>query len=226
MKGFFVTGTDTEIGKTAVSAALIHALGARGLRVAGMKPVASGGHETPEGLHNEDAEALIAAAHFEGDYAAVNPYCFAPPIAPHIAAREADVAIELEALLEAARMLAGDSDALVVEGVGGWRVPLGPAFDVAGLARAIGLPVILVVGMRLGCLNHALLSVEAIRAAGCRLAGWVANEIDPAMDRRDENFVTLTDAMDAPCLGRVPYIALPAPAAVAVHLRLDGVLND
>ncbi|MGH8274994.1 MAG: dethiobiotin synthase [Gammaproteobacteria bacterium] len=226
MKGFFVTGTDTEIGKTVVSAGLISALARRGLNVCGMKPVASGGRETPEGLRNEDAEALIAAARFEGDYATINPYCFAPPIAPHIAAREAGVVIELEVLLEAARALVEHSDVIVVEGVGGWRVPLGTTFDVAGLARAFDLPVILVVGMRLGCLNHALLSVEAIRAAGCTLAGWIANEVDPAMDRRDENFATLTDAVDAPCLGRIPHLDSPTPAAVAAHLKLDGASDD
>ncbi|MGH8226081.1 MAG: dethiobiotin synthase [Gammaproteobacteria bacterium] len=226
MKGFFVTGTDTEVGKTVVAAGLVHALAARGLRVAGMKPVASGGRETPAGLRNEDAEMLIAAANVAGDYAEINPYCFAPPIAPHIAAAEAGITIEADRILAAAKTLASRSDALVVEGVGGWRVPLAPDFDVAALAAALGLPVILVVGMRLGCLNHALLTAESIRASGCTFAGWVANEVDPAMERREENFVTLKAALAAPCLGRIPHLDNPTPAAVAAQLHLPGVCDE
>ena len=226
MKGCFVTGTDTEIGKTVVAAGIAHAFVGRGLRTAVMKPVASGGHETEAGLRNEDAERMIAASNVAANYAEVNPYCFAPPIAPHIAAAEAGVAIDTETILHAARSLAARADVLVVEGVGGWRVPLAPDFDVAALATALGLPVVLVVGLRLGCLNHALLSAEAIRAAGCTLAGWVANEIDPAMERRDKNIATLRAGIAAPCLGTVPRLEAFDPRAVAVHLSLGPLLEN
>lgn len=220
MKGFFVTGTDTEVGKTVVAAGLVHALAARGLRVAGMKPVASGGRETSAGLRNADAEALIATANVAADYTEVNPYCFAPPIAPHIAAAEAGVAIEAAKILAAAETLAARADAIVVEGVGGWRVPLAPDFDVAALAGALGLPVVLVVGLRLGCLNHALLTAEAIRASGSALAGWVGSAVEPQMARRDENIATLRKFLGAPCLGVVPHLENPTAAAVALHLDL------
>ncbi|HEX5313608.1 MAG TPA: dethiobiotin synthase [Gammaproteobacteria bacterium] len=224
MKGFFVTGTDTDAGKTVVAAGMIHALAARGLRVAAMKPVASGGYATAAGLRNADAEALIAAANVAAGYEEVNPYCFAPPIAPHIAAAEAGLGIEMEMILRAARALAARADLLLVEGVGGWRVPLGEDFDVAALAAALDLPVVLVVGMRLGCLNHAILSAEAIAVQG-KFAGWIANEIDPAMERREENVATLAAKIRAPCLGRVPHLASPAPATVAGFLRFGGAFD-
>jgi dethiobiotin synthetase len=226
MKGLFVTGTDTEIGKTVVSGALVQALAAKGLRAAGMKPVASGGRETPAGLRNEDAEWLIRASNIEAQYAEVNPYCFVPPIAPHIAAREAGREIRFEPIMAAAEALAARADAIVIEGVGGWRVPLGPDGGVSELARRLALPVVLVVGMRLGCLNHAQLSAESIRGAGCPLAGWVANAVDTDMDRQDENFATLKQTLGAPCLGRIPRLSEPAPAAVASYLQLEGVLDE
>ncbi|MGH8428095.1 MAG: dethiobiotin synthase [Gammaproteobacteria bacterium] len=225
MNGCFVTGTDTEIGKTVVAAGIVHAFVEHGLRTAVMKPVASGGHETEEGLRNEDAECLIATSNVVADYVEVNPYCFAPPIAPHIAAAETGIAMELETILRAAHSLAARADVLVVEGVGGWRVPLAPDFDVPALAAALGLPVVLVVGLRLGCLNHALLSAESIRAAGCTLAGWVANTIGPAMERREENLATLEVRIAAPCLGRIPHLDCPTATATAGYLQLAGVLD-
>lgn len=220
LQGLFVTGTDTEIGKTVVSAGLIHLLAA-GRRVAGMKPVASGAQSTPRGLRNGDALHLIDAANVEADYETVNPYCFVPPIAPHVAAAEAGAEIRTERILACARALGANADALVVEGVGGWQVPLGPGFGVPDLARRLGLPVVLVVGLRLGCINHARLSAESIRAAGCRLAGWVGNA--PAagpMAREAENIETLEALLPVPCWGIVPYLEAPTPAAVACYL--DG----
>ncbi|MGH8129189.1 MAG: dethiobiotin synthase [Gammaproteobacteria bacterium] len=230
MKGFFVTGTDTEIGKTVVSAGIVQALVARGRRVAAMKPVASGSASTPDGLRNGDALHLINAANVAADYATVNPYCFEPSIAPHLAAAEAGVEIRLERILESARMLATGADAIVVEGVGGWQVPLGTDFGVPELARGLGLPVVLVVGLRLGGINHARLSAESIRAAGCRLAGWIGNA--PAaqpMSREADNIATLKSLLPAPCWGIVPYLDPASPQAVAAHLdaaALNAVVDD
>lgn len=226
MKGLFVTGTDTEIGKTVVSAGLIRALVAQGRRVAGMKPVASGSERTPEGLRNGDALHLINAANVEADYATVNPYCFEPPIAPHLAAAEAGVEIRLERILEAAWTLAAAADAVVVEGVGGWQVPLGADFGVPELARRLGLPVVLVVGLRLGCINHACLSAESIRAAGCRLAGWIGNlAAAQPMERQADNIETLKALLPAPCRGLVPHVQGASPDTVAQHLDTVIVMD-
>ncbi|MBO9661958.1 dethiobiotin synthase [Dokdonella sp.] len=200
-RGVFVTGTDTGIGKTYASVALLASLRARGLRAVGMKPVASGCRVTPQGLRNEDTEALIAASEPAPTYADGNPYAFEPAIAPHIAAREAGVEIELAPLRAAYARLARSADRVVVEGVGGWLAPLSETLMQADLARALELPVILVVGLRLGCLNHALLSARAIRADGCTLLGWIANHIDPHMARAEENLATLRARLAAPLLG-------------------------
>ena len=200
-RGVFVTGTDTGIGKTHASVALVRAHRACGRHAIGMKPVASGCRETHEGLRNEDAEALIAASDPAPAYSLCNPYAFAPPIAPHIAAREAGIAIALDPIVAAYGRLAAMADRVVVEGVGGWSVPLSDALMQADLARALDLPVVLVVGLRLGCINHALLSARAIVADGCVLGGWIANRIDPGMARADENLDTLRARIDAPLLG-------------------------
>lgn len=220
MHGWFVTGTDTGCGKTLVSAALVHRSRTAGQRVAVMKPVASGCEPTAQGLRNADAEALLAACGLELPYAKVNPYAFAPPIAPHIAAARAGQAIELSRIVAGAKALCAGSDGLLVEGAGGWRVPLAEQLDMAGLARALQLPVILVVGMRLGCINHALLSAEAILGDGCQLAGWVANRIDPRMAEFDANLRTLGQRIPAPCLGVVPYLDPVDPTRVATLLEL------
>lgn len=222
--GFFVTGTDTGVGKTLVSCALLHALRARGLRAVGMKPVASGCEQTSAGLRNDDALALQAASSSPPDYAVLNPYAFAPAIAPHLAGQAAGVAIEFAHIRTCYQTLARQADAVVVEGAGGWRVPLGPAGDMADLAAALGLPVILVVGLRLGCLNHALLSADAIRARGLTLAGWVANALDPEMAERAANVATLEQTLPAPCLGYIPYQATAASAALAKLLDLERLL--
>ena len=224
VRGCFVTGTDTGIGKTRVSAGLLRAMSAAGLKCAGMKPVASGADSTAAGLRNEDALALMAAASLDKPYAVVNPYCFAPPVAPHLAAREAKVEIGLEPILTAYSDLCLGADAVVVEGVGGWQVPLSGTLELPDLARELGLPVLLVVGMRLGCLNHALLTARAIRADGLELAGWVANAIDSRFERPEANLATLSAALDAPLLGQLPHAPKARPEdtagalAQALHL--------
>jgi dethiobiotin synthetase len=200
-RGLFVTGTDTGIGKTHASVALLRAVRAGGERAIGMKPVASGCRVTPQGLRNEDADALIGASDPMPAYALCNPYPFAPPIAPHIAAREAGVEIAPDPIAAAYRTLAATADRVVVEGVGGWSVPLSDALMQCDLARALELPIVLVVGLRLGCINHALLTARAVVADGCVLAGWIANRIDAEMARADENLDTLCARIDAPLLG-------------------------
>ena len=221
--GVFVTGTDTGIGKTHASCALLAAFRIRGLRAVGMKPVASGCRITPEGLRNEDAEALIAASEPAPAYADCNPFAFEPPIAPHIAAREGGAEIRLEAIHAAHARLAHAADRVVVEGVGGWLAPLSETLMQADLARALRLPVILVVGLRLGCLNHALLSARAIAADGCELAGWIGNRIDPAMARAEANLATLRARIAAPLLGVLAHAPLGTPQHSAAPLDVRAL---
>jgi dethiobiotin synthetase len=221
MKGWFVTGTDTGVGKTWVSVALMHALRERGVSVLGMKPVAAGCTPTLEGLRNEDALMLLEAASFAVPYGEVNPYALEAPVAPHIAAQQVGVMVDLDTLSATAQRLAGQADRLVVEGVGGWRVPLSDRADVAGLAIHLGLPVILVVGLRLGCLNHALLTAEAIAHAGVPLAGWVANLVDPHMASVAENVQDLMLRLPAPLLGVMPHMHGRPPRLAAPALNLD-----
>lgn len=199
-KGVLVTGTDTGVGKTLVACALLHALRARGVRAVGMKPVAAGCELRDDRLVNEDVEALRSASGVSAPEAAINPYRFAPPIAPHLAASEAGQSISLEVIADAYRSLAGLADRIVVEGAGGLLVPLHEGRDFRDLAAMLGIPVILVVGMRLGCLNHALLTQEALASRNVTLAGWVANVLDPAMSRFEDNLQTLRDRMRAPLL--------------------------
>lgn len=205
-KGFFVTGTDTGVGKTLVSAALTRALVARGLRVAVMKPVASGSDPTPEGPRNSDALALMAAANVPAPYEVVNPYCFLPPISPHIAAREAGVVIDLPLLRSRLDSLASICDRVIVEGAGGWLAPLGDTATMADLAAALSLPVLLTVGLRLGCLNHALLTRESLATRRIPFAGWIANAIDPHLDRPGENLATLSVRLGGPPLAHIPFL--------------------
>ncbi len=197
-RGLFVTGTDTGVGKTRVAVALIHALRARGLRVAAMKPVSAG---SVPGELNEDVTALLQAANVAADIRDVNPYAFDQPVAPHIAAAQAGVRIELAVITEAYSRLAAAADVVVVEGAGGWRVPLNEAEDMADLAQALGLPVVLVVGLRLGCISHALLTAESIARRQVPWAGWVGNHIDPAMACQAENLAALRARLPDPCLG-------------------------
>jgi len=220
--GVFVTGTDTGAGKTTASVALLHALRARGLRAVGMKPLASGCERDGDGRwRNEDALALQAASDPRPAYDDVNPFALPLPVAPEFAAREAGIEVSMEPILAAHARLAARADFVLVEGVGGWLAPLAATLDQVDLVRALDLPVVLVVGLRLGCLNHARLSVRAIEADGVRLAGWIASEVDPGMDRRDDNFEALRARLPAPCLGRLPWDRSPDPAAMVAGLRAD-----
>lgn len=209
MKHFYVTGTDTGIGKTIASTALLHALRSDGLRAVGMKPVASGCERTDTGWHNADALALLEASDPRPDYVDLNPYALPSPLAPEIAAREAGVEIELEKIVSAFERLRALADAVVVEGVGGWLAPLAATLDQVDVARGLRLPVVMVVGMRLGCLNHARLTARAIADDGCELVGWIANHVDPEMARQDENFEMLKLRLHSPCWGRLPYNPSP-----------------
>ena len=205
MPAWFVTGTDTGIGKSVASATLLHALRRRGLRAVGMKPLASGCERTPQGWRNEDALLLQAASLPRPDYDDVNPYALPQPLAPELAAADAGVTVSLAPIQAAFERLAAQADAVVVEGVGGWSAPLSDRLDQADLARALDLPVVMVVGLRLGCQNHARLTARAVAADGCELAGWIANDIDPGMESRDENFELLKARIPAPCWGRLPH---------------------
>ncbi|MGH8263964.1 MAG: dethiobiotin synthase [Steroidobacteraceae bacterium] len=216
-RGFFVTGTDTGVGKTHVSVALMQALARNGARVVGMKPVASGCELQDGRLVNEDALLLWRAGNVDVQYADVNPYAFAPAIAPHAAAAAAGVAIDLELLRLRFDALAARADCVVVEGAGGWRVPLGPGFGMADLAARLELPVLLVVGMRLGCLNHALLTVESIATCGLRLAGWIANDPGPPMEAREASVLALRERLPAPCIADLAWRAPLPLESIASH---------
>lgn len=221
----FVTGTDTEVGKTLISATILHALVQTGVRACGMKPVAAGA-ECIEGVwHNDDADTLAAAGNVAMLPSLTTPYLFKQAAAPHIAASLECISIEVVPILAAYTEIAAASDAVVVEGIGGFRVPLSDSFDTADLAQQLGLPVVLVVGLRLGCINHALLSVEAITARGLVLAGWVANELKLEMHFADENMTALLQRIPAPLLGRVPHLAQPCTAAAAEYLDFSSLPN-
>lgn len=219
-QGYFITGTDTEIGKTAITAGLSWLAASRGLRAAAIKPLAAGQELIDGQWVNEDVQRLRAATNMGLSDAEVGPLQLRTPCAPHIAAALEGVRIEREPLLAAVRAVAARADIAFVEGVGGFRVPLIPGWDTADLAVDLGLPVILVVGLRLGCINHALLTAEAVRARGLHLAGWVANTVDPAMPHVNQNLQALAQGLHGlPCWGHVPRLADPGPAAVAAHLN-------
>jgi dethiobiotin synthetase len=211
MRGVFVTGTDTGVGKTLFAAALLLRLGTAGVAIAACKPLASGCRREDGRLVNADAELLAAVA--PAPLAILNPIALEPAIAPHIAAAEAGIRLDAAELVSACRAAAAGGEFLVVEGAGGWRVPIGPEETLADVARGLGLPVVLVVGLRLGCLNHALLTAEAIRADGLELAGWVANPIEPDMPRREANIAALCDRLRTPLLARLPVCRGPDEGA-------------
>ena len=219
----FVTGTDTEIGKTLVSCAILHKLVAGGVRACGMKPVAAGAQMVDGELHNEDADLLIAASNVHLPRNITTPYMLREACAPHIAAARDGVAIEAVPIIAAYAEVAAASDAVVVEGVGGFRVPFSDDFDSAQMAEQLNLPVILVVGLRLGCLSHALLTIEAIVRRDLVLAGWVVNEVDPDMLFADENIAALAARIPAPMLGRVPYLDNPTAEEAAKFIDLAGL---
>jgi dethiobiotin synthetase len=220
----FVTGTDTGVGKTRIATALCLAFAAAGKRVAAMKPVASGCTATPDGLRNDDAMALQGAMNVRASYAEVNPYAFEPAIAPHIAALEAGRSIDFAVLDRCFERLALQSDATIIEGAGGWLAPLDTELTFADLAVRWQLDVVLVVGLRLGCLNHALLTAESIDRRGLRLCGWIGNSVDPVFERRDENLAALGTRIAAPCIGTYPYS--PASGARDVAKSLAAALAD
>ena len=220
-RGYFITGTDTGVGKTLVACAMLHAFARAGLRVVGMKPVAAGATRSAEGLINDDVAELRTASTVGCELAQVNPYCFEPAIAPHIAAAQAGVTIDLKQIVRAYALLAARADRVIVEGVGGFCVPLNRDEDGADLAQVLGLPVILVVGLRLGCLNHAALTAHAVSARGLRLAGWIANRIDPAMPAAHENIAALAERLAAPLLGVVEFMTAPDPQLAAARLNLS-----
>lgn len=215
-RAVFISGTDTGIGKTHVACTLLYALRAAGQRACGMKPVASGCVETPDGLRNDDALALQAASSQLLPYHEINPVALRAPLSPHLAAVREQTTISLPPLRAAFERLRAQHEVVVVEGVGGWLVPLAPGLLASEIARQWQLPVILVVGLRLGCLNHALLSARAIVADGCRLIGWIGNAVDPAMLAPEENLATLRALLPAPCLGVLPHAMSPAQAAALI----------
>lgn len=221
VRGMFVTGTDTGIGKTWCAAALLTALRRHGRGAVGMKPVASGCARTAQGPRSDDALLLLEHGITPAPaYELVNPYALYAPIAPHLAARHEGIEIRIDRILAAAERLREDADDLVVEGVGGWYVPLNARETVADLARALDLPVVLVVGMRLGCLNHALLTATAIRASGCLLAGWIANRIDASAACVEENIASLRERLPAPLLGVLPHMECFDAARLATAIDL------
>jgi dethiobiotin synthetase len=216
---YFVTGTDTGVGKTLISCALLNAFAAQGRRVVGMKPVAAG---LDDDGRNEDVLALRAASSFQATPGQINPYSFYPAAAPHLAAQHVGVRIELGRILTSFHELTGQADEVIVEGAGGFRVPLNDQQDTADLARELALPVILVVGMRLGCINHALLTADAITASGLKCAGWVANCVTPEMQLLRENIAAIQQRIAAPLLGIVEF--QPQPDARAAARQLDLTL--
>lgn len=228
MAAYFITGTDTDAGKTLITAGLLALARQHGMTTLGLKPVASGCHLDAEGLRNDDALTLQARNHPEVDYATINPFAYAPAIAPHLAARQAGDTLRIGTLAEAmAGPLASGRDLTLIEGAGGWRVPLNDNEDLSDLAGAFQLPVILIVGLRLGCINHARLTAEAIEAQGLRLAGWVANGITSDFDEADDNLATLAHHLPAPCLGRVPHLTDgptdTLPEQAARYLKLPDI---
>lgn len=223
-RGCFITGTDTGCGKTVTTLAVMAGLRDRGRRVAGMKPVASGCRRVSGRPENEDAAQICAACSMEVDYDRVNPWALTDPIAPHINAERAGLEITLAPVTAAFAALAREADAVVVEGVGGWRVPLSARLGMPDLAAALSLPVILVVGLKLGCINHALLSAEAVVHDGCRLMGWVANHVDVDYDTGAESVQYLSRVMQAPLLGEIPYMSDgPDPIRAAAALDLTAL---
>lgn len=220
---YFITGTDTDCGKTLITQGLMLLARRQEITVSGMKPVASGGITTTHGRHNSDALAIQKSCTKEPPYHLVNPYCFEPAIAPHIAAEQEGITIEPGVIEVAREQLDAKSEMMFVEGVGGWRVPLGRDLDVAGLCKFLDTPAILVAGIRLGCINHTLLTVESIRASQVPLAGWVANCIEPDMQVREENIATLESLVDAPLLGIVPWLENATAEDVAGYLDTSAI---
>ena len=229
-QGIFVTGTDTGVGKTVVAAGLVRWLAEQGRRVIGLKPVASGADRTPAGLRNVDALLLAAEGTHPLAYEMTNPWCFEPAIAPHLAAAEAGLELAVGDLVRWYERASADVEVAVVEGAGGWRVPLHPEGFLSDLPERRGLGIVLVVGLRLGCLNHARLTLEAIERSGrCPVLGWIGNAIDPGFERLDGNLAALECLLGGPPLAILPTLAEPTPSAIAAVLgrseRLRNLLS-
>jgi dethiobiotin synthetase len=224
-RGVFITGTDTEVGKTVVATAMVRSLVQAGHRIAVMKPVAAGAQPTPAGPQNADAVALMGAANVPAPYETVNPYCLELAASPHIAAAKEGISVKLAPIVQAFGQLTRNSDLVVVEGAGGWYAPINDTETMADIAVALDVPVVLVVGLRLGCLNHALLTAEAIEARGVSCAGWVGNHLQPHFEHAAENLATLSARLPAPLLEVVPYQApTPLLSRIAVA-RIKEVLR-
>lgn len=223
---FFITGTDTAAGKTTIAAGLLAAANRRGLTTAAIKPIASGCERTPDGLRNADALLLQRTMSLPLSYDEINPIALEPAIAPHLAAEQAGVRVNAMQLAGICRgVLMQRAGLTLIEGAGGWRVPLSSRELLSQLPKNLGLPVIMVVGMRLGCINHALLTAEAIARDGLVLAGWIANGVDPDMALRTENIATIKSYLRAPCLGEVPYLPQPSPDAIADYLNCEPLIT-
>ncbi|MCX4026376.1 dethiobiotin synthase [Endozoicomonas sp. SM1973] len=223
-KPFFVTGTDTEVGKTLISCGLLHKARQQGLSTIGLKPVAAGCNQTVEGLQNEDALGLQQCSTVKLPYQQVNPIALEPPVAPHIAAAEINKPIRADRLVGYCRgALMQPADFKLIEGAGGWRVPLNYRETLADVAKQLNCQVIVVVGMKLGCINHALLTYEAVVRDGLTVAGWVANQVQPEMSHLEANIETLQQMLPTPCLGVVPYQEQPTPESVSAYLKLPSL---
>ncbi|MEE8058376.1 MAG: dethiobiotin synthase [Pseudomonadales bacterium] len=224
---FFIAGTDTHVGKTLVATGILAAANAKGLSTVAMKPVAAGCEETSDGLRNDDALLLQHTMSLQLPYEQVNPVALKPAIAPHLAADQAGKRLQVSQLVGYCRgVLMQRADLVVIEGAGGWRVPLNKVETLAGLAKELNLPVILVVGVKLGCINHALLTVEAINNDRLPLAGWVANQLDADMPCYQENIMTLKSLIRAPCIGELPVLAEPNADSARAYLNLDLVISS
>jgi len=224
-KGFFITGTDTGIGKTFVSCALLQAFAGKGEGVGVMKPIAAGCEKTPDGWQNDDALQLMQHTNIELSYELVNPVALPPPIAPHIAIEQAGESVTIAQLIKHFEQIKDRADYFIVEGAGGWLVPLNEHESMADIPKAFGLDVILVVGIRLGCINHALLTLDAIQKSGNQLAGWVANIIDPEMLMTDENILALKNRIRAPLLGTFPHMNTSEVSKASLTLDTSYFFN-
>ena len=224
-KGIFITGTDTDVGKTTVALGLISALQEKGLRVGVMKPVSAGCEQTSDGLRNEDAVLLIRQASMDFPYEIVNPYAFEPAVAPHIAAAEAGIEIDIEVIRQCYLKIAEKVDIVIVEGAGGWLVPINQNETMADVVKALSLDVITVVGIRLGCLNHALLTSQSIGASGLNHRGWIANHLFSNVKSAKENINTLRDRIPAPLLDEIKFNETVDSGVVASRLNIDQLLR-
>ncbi|MCE0496209.1 dethiobiotin synthase [Vibrio salinus] len=225
INAFFIAGTDTDVGKTVASKAILQALSAKGISTLGYKPIAAGCEETPEGRRNSDALHLMKAASSEADYNDVNPYTLLLPTSPHIAAKHENVTIEFDVLSEKLAKHKANADSVLVEGAGGWRVPVSDDNYLSSWVKKEQLPVVLVVGIQLGCLNHAKLTAEAIRADGLNIVGWVANRINPGTEHYAEIIELLEKEIDAPKLGEIPYVPSAKRSELGKYINVEPLMS-